>query len=243
MSGRGFAILNKIEKIRLAKSHMASLIDCNADIFDREENVFVEKKNFPFWSCTFGGNVVILADAEMIAWCREEFAMMQPEDIMSNDTMFSVDEMLRKRRYKLANDVRYLHLYPDHAAPKPVGFEYRLFKGSETAQFGHIEHFNSNPNDSTMVYAAYDGSKLAAVAGAVDDSGTLWSIFRVDTMSQYRGRGLGGYLAKQLTLEVEKMDVLPYYTTWAGNLPSTRLALNIGYQPVWMGYHAIESDL
>jgi len=52
------------------------------------------------------------------------------------------------------------------------------------------------------------------------------------------GRGLGAYITKELTLEIERRGGLPFYTTWAANIPSTRLALSIGYLPVWMGFYA-----
>jgi len=86
-----------------------------------------------------------------------------------------------------------------------------------------------------IAFTAYDGDRLVALAGADDYMGDLWQI-GIDTETEYRGRGFGAYLVKELTLEIEKKGKVVFYNTWSANLGSTRLALSVGFSPVWMGY-------
>ena len=177
----------------------------------------------------------------MIAWCREKFENTLPQDIMSAANQYLIDTKLREE-YGLclhSQDVRYLHLNPEMTAKKPEGFAYKLFVGDEIGKLGIIRApFTApDPGIDTMAFAAFDGDRLVSLCCAQIDGPPLWSLF-LDTSPEYMGRGLGAYITKELTLEIERRGGLPFYTTWAANIPSTRLALSIGYLPVWMGFYA-----
>lgn len=59
-----------------------------------------------------------------------------------------------------------------------------------------------------------------------------------DILSNYRKSGLATYLVKALAEEIENREKIAYYTTCGGNIPSTKVALNVGFYPIWVSYHA-----
>jgi len=89
-----------------------------------------------------------------------------------------------------------------------------------------------------LAVAAYDNDLLVSVASCEVDEGEEWRAIGVDTLTGHGGRGLAGYLVKELTLETEKRGKIPCYTTWSANLASTKVAINAGFRPVWLWHYA-----
>ncbi|WP_346939922.1 GNAT family N-acetyltransferase [uncultured Clostridium sp.] len=57
-------------------------------------------------------------------------------------------------------------------------------------------------------------------------------------VKEYRGQGLAKLLIQQLSKKILKLDKIPYYTTWSGNIASMRTALAVGFYPAWVEYFA-----
>ena len=62
-------------------------------------------------------------------------------------------------------------------------------------------------------------------------------------MPSYRNKGIGSFLVSQLTESILDMGKVPYYSTWANNIGSRRLALAVGYRPVWVEIYANKVSL
>ena len=86
---------------------------------------------------------------------------------------------------------------------------------------------------------AFNGSSIAGMAGASNDSQRFWQI-GIDVRPEYRGKGLAADLVCSLTKEVFSLGAIPYYGTWAGNIASQNTALKCGYYPAWTEVIAFE---
>lgn len=228
------------EKILRAKEQIARNMGCDVSVFEQDKNIFLESDTTFFEILTFGNNAVVWADKVMLDWCVENFSSTPARDIMDDDNLFIINDKLRSFKKKLSGEkIRYLHLYPQKTVEKPGSFTYKIFTGSEIEGL-HIhkefENALSFKNDM-LAFAAYDGEKIVAVAGAHGYGNILWQI-NIDTLPEYRHQGLGTYLVKALTLEVENLGMLACYTTWSANIASTKVALSTGFYPAWMGYWA-----
>ena len=231
------------DKIAFAKRQIAAKWKCDPAVFDSERNVFFASNDTFFEIITFGINAVIRADKTILDWCSEKFMSVPPRDIMDGDNLYFLDMLLRSHGKKLGGEhIRYLHLFPEKTVPKPEGFIYRLFVGNEIEELrSSIDYknfdnaFSPDKERDVLAIAAYDGDTIAAIAGSDDYLESLWQI-GIDTEPTYRNRGLGAYLVKEITLEIEKRHKVAYYNTWSPNIASTKVALSTGFYPTWMGY-------
>ena len=233
--------MERKEKILFAKQRLAEIWKCNVPDFDSDKNIFIETQEKFFQIVTFGKNAVILADKSIIKWCSDTFGSVLSCDILDSDNFYLINEKLRSFGKKLGEEnIRYLHLLPERIPEKPVGFDYKWYRLDEIKEFYKYKDFSNaltfNDSDRDMIaLVAYDKDKPVAMAGSDDWLGDLWQI-GIDTLSEYRHRGLAVYLVKELALEIERNGKVPYYTTWSANIASTRVALNSGFYPVWVYY-------
>ena len=231
--------MNRNEKILFAKQQLSEFWKCDAAAFDSDKNIFIESQDTFFHMVTFGKNAVIRGDKKMIDWCSEKFSSVSACLIMDSDNFYLINEKLRSFGKKLGEEnIRYLHLFPERTAEKPPGFTYKWFRGERIKELHQYKEFVNalTFNDRDMIdYVAYDGEKIAAIAGSDDWLNNLWQI-GIDTAPEYRHRGLAAYLVKELALEIERSNKAAYYTTWSANIASTRVALSAGFYPVWVDY-------
>ena len=230
--------MDKREKIAFVKKQIAETWKCDAASFDSTKNIFIESGDTFFQIVTFGHNAVIRADKEIAEWCFENFNSTPANLIMDSDNFYLINKKLRSFGKKLGEEnIRYLHLFSENIVEKPLGFDYKLFNQNTVKELYDYREFDSalNFDRDVLAIAAYDGGKIAAVGGVDDYWGDLWQI-GIDTVLEYRNRGLGVYLVKELALEIEKQGKVALYTTWSSNIASTRVALGAGFNPVWLEY-------
>ena len=231
------------EKTSSAKRQIATKWKCDPAVFNLESNVFFASNDTFFEIITFGINAVIRADETILDWCSEKLMSIPARDIMDGDNLYNLDTILRSHGKKLGGEhIGYLHIHPKKTVPKPEGFVYRLFAGNEIEELrSSIDYknfdnaFSPDKERDVLAIAAYDGDTIAAIAGSDDYLGSLWQV-GIDTESSYRNRGLGAYLVKEITCEIEKRHKVAYYNTWSPNIASTKVALSTGFYPTWVGY-------
>ena len=239
--------MERNEKITKAKQQIAEKWKCSPDVFDGNENIFIPSVDTFFEIITFGTNAVIRADEAIVDWCCEKYSSVPARDIMDGDNLYELETKLRAMGKKLGGEhIGYLHVFPERTVMKPDGFTYRLFVGQEIEALQTPENrkdfdnaFSPDKERDVLAIAAYDGNTIAAIAGSDDYLDAMWQI-GIDTLPAYRKRGLGAYLVKEIALEIEKRHKIAYYNTWSPNIASTRVALSIGFCPVWMGYPSVD---
>jgi len=231
--------MDKREKILSVKKQLSESWKCDIAAFDSTQNIFLETQDTFFQMITFGQNVVMRVDKLMVEWCYEKFNSTPANLIMDSDNFYLINDKLRYFGKKLGEEnTRYLHLFPEKTVEKPAHFDYKMYNQHTIEDIYKHKGFDNalDYNNELFAIAAYDGETIAAVGG-VDNNlgGLIWQI-GIDTVLKYRNQGLGVYLVKELAIEIERHKKIACYTTWNGNLASTRLALHAGFSPVWIEY-------
>jgi len=247
----GGNVMTNKEKILFAKHNFAELYKCQADIWDFNENIFIESQVMFFRVHTFGKNTVMFANKQIIEWLSETFKSTPVEEILDTDNRYLINEKLRAFGKKLSGEeMWYLHLLPNAEVVKPAGYTYKLYDKDSMEELHAVMEdqnaysvfthafFEKKDGDYMLAVAAYDNDLLVSAATCEVDEGEEWRAIGVDTLAGYGGRGLGAYLVKELALETEKRGKIPCYTTWSGNIASTKVALNAGFRPVWLSHYA-----
>jgi len=245
----GGNIMTSNEKILFAKQNLAMILNCDINIWDSNENVFIESQDIFFRINTFGKSTVMFADKQLLEWLFETFKSTPTQEILDTDNRYLINEKLRSMGKKLSGECMwYLHLLPEKMVEKPAGFTYRVFDQDTINEFYAamkaqdaykvLTHAVEEDNEYTLVMAAYDNDLIVAVA-ACEEYREIWDI-GVDTLPEYRGHGLAGYLVKELALETEKRGKVAGYNTWSANIASTKVALNAGFYPVWLAHFCID---
>jgi len=213
-------------------------LECN--VFDDEKNVFIESNVKIFNMITFGKSMLFIGRRDLINWAKENFIDTLAEDIIDGKNLHKIECKLRENDLCLAGEhLRFLYsksediICPDNVVLKKIEKEnmsefYIKYPGFENAL---------NYEKDEIAIAAFIEGKIAAVAGADNYLEPLWQI-GIDTVKEYRGQGLAKLLIQQLTKEILKLDKIPYYTTWSGNIASMRTALVVGFYPAWVEYFA-----
>lgn len=208
--------------------------------FDVEKNVFIESNVKIFNMISFGKSMVFIGRRDLITWSKENFIDTLAEDIIDGKNLYKIECKLREYDLCLAGEnLRFLYsksediICPDNVVLKNIEKEnmsefYKKYPGFDNAL---------NYKKDEFAIAAFIDGKIAAVAGADNYHEPLWQI-GIDTVKEYRGRGLAKLLTQQLTKEILKLDKIPYYTTWCGNIASMRTALAAGFYPAWVEFFA-----
>jgi hypothetical protein len=61
----------------------------------------------------------------------------------------------------------------------------------------------------------------------------MWQM-GIDTLPEYRGKGLAAYLVNKLMLNILELGKIPYYNTGPNNIPSQKTAHRAGLVPAWV---------
>lgn len=86
---------------------------------------------------------------------------------------------------------------------------------------------------------AYDGDKLAGLAGCSADCESMWQI-GVDVLTPYRRQGIAAALTARLARETFARGKVPFYCAAWSNIKSVRNAIKAGFRPAWVEMTARE---
>lgn len=120
------------------------------------------------------------------------------------------------------------------------GYSYELLQGNDINKlrgisgFDNSLTFDSNGNTATkIVFLAKKGDEIVALAGAVMETEKLWEV-GIDVKPEYRKSGLGTKLVSNLTVDIIKQGIVPFYSASVTNLGSQMVASRSGYIPCWI---------
>ncbi len=232
--------MNKSEKIEAVKKQLMIRWECSEDIFSSTENIILKSEKMFFEMLTFGTNAAIRANEKIYEWCKDKLQNEESKNIMDGDILFQIEKKLREFEYALAGEnVRYLYLNPNKEIIKPEEFSYKWFEKEDMPELYENKGFDNalNYERDVLAYGAYKNGDLIALVGADDYMNNIWHI-GIDVLPSYRKSGLATYLVKVLAEEIENRGKVAYYTTWSGNIPSTKVAFNAGFYPIWLSYYA-----
>ena len=119
-------------------------------------------------------------------------------------------------------------------------FNIKIFLDSEISKLYSNKKFpmalrydcDSERRDVIAV-AGYKNNEIIGVAGAVNDSDTMWQV-GIDVLSNYRNQGIAKNLVRIITKEIFKKRIIPFYGTAWSNIVSIKTAISSGYSPAWI---------
>lgn len=231
--------MTKREKIKYAQKTVCAEMGCPPDSFEKSENVVFESDTQFFEYTTFGGNAVIRADKKIFDWCAENFLKMPASEIPEIDGgLFLIESKLREHGKELFGEhIRFLRLNENVRIEKPPGFSFEIYEADRIPELYADKRFTQafNFKSDRIAIVARDGGETAAIAAADDFVQGFFQI-GIDTVPEFRGRGLAAYLVNAISVEIESRGHVPFYNTWAANIASMRVAVSAGFCPAWLSY-------
>ena len=194
-----------------------------------------------FKAAVADGKLLIAGTEEMVNWCRERYADVNPAWFMEMDTLRALDNRLREDGMCIAS--AHPFFLPDRAvAPVTDGWDIHWYEQADIEQFRgdsrFPESYSFNPLAPDMLgVSAMHHGEIAAMAGASRDSQRMWQI-GVDVRPDMRGKGLGSTVVSLLRNEIERRGRLPFYGTAMSHIASQRTALRAGFAPAWTELYA-----
>ncbi len=252
-------MLDKITIEAELRKLLALDFNCNADDFDKKENMIVVPKELPgrreytpkkafFSMVTMGKNVVINAPEEMHEWLvnwgkgRESIWLFEHHNLMElEDELAKYGKSLWQTHHMFLPKARMEEVDPLVERQKTdVGFEIRWFEQEEIQPlYGREEFpnalcdcFKPERPDVLAVGAVCEG-KIVGLAGCSADTKLFWQI-GIDVLPEWRGKGIATLLVRLLKNECFRRGAIPFYGTSLSNLGSWHVALGSGFYPAWV---------
>lgn len=228
------------EKITFIQEQLAKQWQCGASVFSREDHTFLPSGSVFFEVVSFGRGAAFRMHQSMLVWAMETFEGINTSRIFDGPFLFQIEKKLQESGHHLSGEhLRYIYADEARSVREPADFSYALYRGEDVRKLypnKNLQNALSYKQDA-IALAAYHGDTLAGVAAADISLDGLHHI-GIDVLAPYRERGLATYLVKRLSDAIVADGCLPYYTTWGGNIASTRVALACGYLPAWIGLMA-----
>ena len=237
-------------------AQLATELNCRPDDFRKTENIvtisalnegrrcYNPEKPFMHMA-TVGGNTVISADERLHDFLRNYIKERQGHRLFELGCLSAMNVELAKYGYCL---------FPTHHMFLPCrdvtverDIEVKWFFDDEISQFYGDKRFPNaicypEPNPGTpdrMIVVAYDGDKIMGMSGCSEDA-PGWMQIGIDTLPEYRMRGLGTYLVTLMKNRIIEHGAVPFYGTACANISSQRIALASGFAPAWVETTAVE---
>lgn len=117
------------------------------------------------------------------------------------------------------------------------GYELRVLEQADFQDLYKPEWGNALCADrkelDVLGIGAYDGGKLAGLAGCSADCESMWQI-GVDVLPEHRRRSVASALTSRLALEILERGKVPFYCSAWSNIRSVRNAVKSGFIPAWV---------
>lgn len=84
-----------------------------------------------------------------------------------------------------------------------------------------------------IAIAAIVNEQVVAVAGATNDSKTMWQI-GIDVLPEFRSQGIASTLTYLLSQEILKRGIVPFYVCAWSNIASKNTARKAGFKDAWV---------
>ncbi len=193
--------------------------------------------------CSMGENAVINCSNEIIDFMKDIADKFSGTEIFEEKVKFAINRELSKYN-KAISEVKVYYLpktpynyiardgfFTEIISEENLKDRIKILSEEDFPNALLYDRSNENRKDVLAVFALNAG-KIIGVAGASNDSDKLWQI-GIDVLPEFRTIGIGTEIVSKLTAEIFSYGAVPYYGTWAGNLPSMRLANACGYDVAW----------
>jgi len=252
-------IANQESALQVVKKILASDFACAESDFDKAGVTFhlckeIEgARRFPLPEkflavVTMGRGVVVSCSAERLQWARVNLINFTPDELFYAPTVaLMVNLVTRDNQTMFGPELKYictLDTFKPHSTWEDIELsiinEEAIRQLYENNRFSNALGHQYNPGRPTLLAcsAKCDGV-IAGLAGASADTESMWQI-GIDTLPEYRNRGIGKALVSRLTEELFNIKKLPYYSAGTNNIASRRIAISLGYRPAWVEVYSRE---
>jgi GNAT superfamily N-acetyltransferase len=248
-----YSALNAVKKILAADFACKQSDFENEGVFIHQAKELPGRRRFPFRAkpftvATMGRGVVVSCNVERLGWCDANLSQLSRNDIFAQPAIALMDEFVKKDgQYIAGPDLKQIctkDIFKPYKPEKDI--EISLVEDvNSLGLYGDKRFLNSlshghNPETPWVAAAvAKVEGKLAGIATAIADTDTLWQI-GVDTLEEYRRRGIGKAMVSSLTEYILNQRNIPYYSAPESNTASMALAASLGYKTAWIELYARE---
>ncbi len=192
---------------------------------------------------TLGRGTVIMANECLHKFLSGFIKDVEGHRLFEFGNLTALNEELKKYGYKMASTH---HMFlPCRNVDVEKRYQVKWFYDDEISQFyGNPQFPNAiafptpcpvRPDRIAVV--AVDGDTIMGMAGCSEDA-PHWQQIGIDTLPQYRSKGIGTYLVTLLKNKIIEMGDTPFYGTATANTQSQNIALNSGFRPAWVEIEA-----
>lgn len=237
------------EKIlRIAMEQSAVDVSCEPEDFCSDQNKVVISHSsgaarkyleLPFFCqiVTYGNNAVASASEEFAPFAKEYIEKYGAVRSFETPAVLELDRELRKYGNRVCFMAQYYLPVSGRIVPTGCGLALRVMDKPEfekyyLPQFGNAICAEHSERD-VIVVGAFDGDRLAGLAGASTDCERMWQI-GVDVLPEYRRRGIALAVTSRLAAEIFALGKVPFYCAAWSNVRSARNAIKSGFRPAWV---------
>lgn len=194
--------------------------------------------------CTLGRNAVIMADERLHGFLHEMIRDVEGHRLFEFGNLSKLNGELQRYGYQI---VPTHHMFlPCREQKVEERFRVKWFYGEEIRPFYGDPRF---PNaiaypepcpvrPDRMAVVAVDGDTVMGMAGCSEDA-PHWQQIGIDTLPEYRSKGVGSYLVTLLKDRIVGIGDVPFYGTAAANIHSQNIAFSSGFRPAWVETEAV----
>jgi predicted GNAT family acetyltransferase len=196
---------------------------------------------------TIGTGVVISCSAGRQRWAKANLVKLSRDKIFDISTIARVQNYVSRDHQEIRLELKFICTKDTFQSFLPEGeIEISLIEGEdilglyENNRFPNALNHAYNPQRPivAVITAIFQG-EVAGMAAASADCDVMWQI-GVDTLPEYRNRGIAKTTVSALSENLLSRGILPYYSTRAVNIASQRTALSLGYFPAWVEMYSRE---
>ncbi len=237
------------EKIlRIAMEQSALDLSCQPEDFCSDRNrVVISRTNrlarkyleLPFFCqlVTYGNSVVASVSEDIALFAKEYIDRYGTVRSFETPAVLALDRELQKFSNRVCFMAQYYLPVPEMIVPVACDLTLRVmdkpdFEKYYLPQFGNAICAEHSDRD-VLAVGAFDGDKLAGLAGASADCDSMWQI-GVDVLPEYRGRGIASAITSKLAREIFALDKVPFYCAAWSNVRSAKNAVKSGFRPAWV---------
>lgn len=237
-----------IDIIEKVKEQFAKDYNCSIEDFNNRNNLVTDMKTIKgrrvytnekeiLKILIFEEKAIICADECIKEWCINNLSNIPAKWFYLYSVLRRIDNKLNEFGYEIDNTHHYY--LPNESTDNINAInnirwyekeEIDRFKGDD--RFDEAFAFNDNYPDILAVAAVDNNENIIAMAGASEDSETMWQI-GINVLPEGKGKGIGKDIVTLLKNKILERNKIPFYGTIESHIASQKVAIKSGFYPAF----------